>query len=385
MNIIFTIRYFHPFIGGTEKQALALAASLVKRGIRVKIITSRFEKKWPRQEVIDDVEIIRLFSPKIKILGALIFLFYLTVYFIKNRKDFSIIHTFQIGYTSSVSIFLGILLKKPSILKLASSGWGGDVQRAQKTFLGKIFLYVCKRANRMIILSKTMEDELLKEGINSFQITLIYNGVDLTRFKEMKGKIKFREKLSIEDKKTIIYTGRLSHEKGVDFLIHSFSKLDVRAGCQLLIIADGPERQDIIRIIDHYQLSESVVMINEVDDIASYLNAADLFVLPSRFEGLSNSLLEAMACGLPVISTRVGGSIDIIEDGISGLLIEVDSKDQLTQAISKVLNDPLLATALGKNAREKIVDRFDLNVVTQQYLVLYKKLNNTGDLASGNR
>lgn len=374
MNIIFTIRYFHPFIGGTEKQALALAASLVKRGISVKIITSRFEKKWPRREVIDDVEIIRLFSPKIKILGAVIFLFYLTVYFIKNRRDFSIIHTFQIGYTSSVSILLGILLKKPSMLKLASSGWGGDVQRAQKTFLGKIFLYMCKRANRMIILSKTMEDELLKEGINSFQITLIYNGVDLTRFKEMKEKIKFRGNLNIEDKKTIIYTGRLSHEKGVDFLIHSFSKLDIRAGCQLLIVADGPEREDIIRIIDHYRLSKSVVMINEVDDIAIYLNAADLFVLPSRFEGLSNSLLEAMACGLPVISTRVGGSVDIIKDGINGLLVDVDDEQQLNHAMSRILKDSLLTYEMGRNARKTVEQNHDLKKIADKYLEQYKSL-----------
>ncbi len=70
MNVLFAIRYFYPFVGGTEKQALALASCLVKKGVNVKIITSRFKKKWPKHEIMDEVEVIRLFSPSIKVLGA---------------------------------------------------------------------------------------------------------------------------------------------------------------------------------------------------------------------------------------------------------------------------------------------------------------------------
>lgn len=377
MNILFTIRYFYPFVGGTEKQALALASQLVKKGVNVKIVTSRFERRWPKYERIDNVEVVRLFSPRIKVLGALLFIFCLAHYLIKNRKDFSFIHTFQIGYASSVSILFSILLRKPSVIKLASSGWGGDVQRARKTLLGKIFLFVAKKATKIITLNSTIERELIEEKITPSKICLVHNGVDLARFKEIEGKSRLREELGIPDKKTIIYTGRLSPEKGVDFLIRSFSKLDKKIGCQLLIIADGPERHDTVRLIDHYQLLRSVTLIDEVDDVASYLNAADLFVLPSRFEGLSNSFLEAMACGLPVISTRVGGSIDIIEDGINGLLVEVDNADQLTQAVERVFNDSLLAIRLGKNARKTVEVHYDLNKIADTYLELYKKLDKT--------
>jgi glycosyltransferase involved in cell wall biosynthesis len=105
------------------------------------------------------------------------------------------------------------------------------------------------------------------------------------------------------------------------------------------------------------------------------LNAADVFVLASRFEGLSNSLLEAMACGLAVIATRVGGSVDTLENGINGLLVDVDNGEQLTQTISKVLNDSLLAITMGKNARRTIETSYDLNKIADKYLELYKKLN----------
>ncbi len=377
MNILFIIRYFYPFVGGTEKQALALASCLVKKGVNVKIITSRFEKKWPKHEIMDEVEVVRLFSPRIKIFGALLFLFCLAVYLIKYRKNFSLIHTFQIGYTSSLSILLANLLRKPSVIKLACSGCGGDIQRARKTLYGKIFLFMAKKASSIITLSSTIERELIEEKIDPSKTKLIHNGVDLERFKEIEGKSQLRKKLGIPDKKSIIYTGRLVYQKGIDVLIQSFSKLNGETDCQLIIIGDGPERQNIVRLIDHYQLSKSVILIEEAEDIASYLNTADVFVLSSRFEGLSNSLLEAMACGLPVISTRVGGSIDIIEGGVDGLLVDVDNEEQLSQAISKVLSNFSLATSLGENARKTIETSYDLNKVTDKYLELYKALNKT--------
>jgi len=374
MNILFTIRYFYPFIGGTEKQALTLASCLVRKGARVKIVTSRFKKHWPKYEIIEGVEVIRLFSPKIKIVGALAFLFCLAVYLIKNREKFFLIHTSQIGYTSSFSILLGILLRKPSLIKLASSGWGGDIKRAKKTLLGKIFLFMAKKATGIIGLSTTVVQELIEEKVDPSKIHLIQNGIDLMKFKKIEAKSDLRRKLGIADKKTIIYTGRLSPEKGVNFLISSFSKFNKETDCQLIIIANGSERKRIVQLIKECQISKSTLLIRKADDIASYLNASDLFVLPSRFEGLSNSLLEAMACELPVISTSVGGSVDIIKDGVNGLLVDIDNEDHLIQAISKVLKDSSLANNLGKNARQTIIERCDLDKIAEEYLELYRKL-----------
>jgi glycosyltransferase involved in cell wall biosynthesis len=324
--------------------------------------------------VIEGVEVIRLFSPRIKVLGALIFLFCLAVYLIKNRRHVSLIHTFQIGYTSFVSILISILLKKPSIMKLASSGWGGDIQRAKKTSFGRIFLFMAKKASRIITLSATIEQELMEEKVDSSRLCLIHNGVDLIKFREIEGKGRLRNKLGITDKRTIIYTGRLSPEKGVDFLIRGFSKLDKNLNCQMIIIADGPERKSIVQLVDQYQLSKSVILLKGVDEVADYLNASNIFVLPSRFEGLSNSLLEAMACGLPVISTMVGGSIDIIEDGINGLLIDVDNEEQLIQAMTHILNDSTMAATMGRNARKVIEKYYALDKIADRYISLYKDL-----------
>ncbi len=145
MKVIFTIRYFHPFVGGTEKQALTLASHLAEKGIDVTILTSRFQRSWQCRECIGNVKVVRLCSPRIKVIGALIFLSCLAAYLIRQQKNYSIIHTFQIGYTSFMSILLGVLLMKPSLLKLASSGSGGDIKRAKRTAWGRLCLMMAKK------------------------------------------------------------------------------------------------------------------------------------------------------------------------------------------------------------------------------------------------
>ena len=183
VNILFIIRYFYPFIGGTEKQALALASHLVKKGVPVTIVTSRFEVEWPRSEFMEGVRIVRLCSPRIKGLGALVFLFCLAGYLVKHRKQFSHIHTFQISYTSSASIFLGHLLKKPSLLKVASSGRGGDILKAQETLWGRLFVFMAKKASRIIAVSTTVEEELMAAAVNPVKLSRISNGVDVVQFR----------------------------------------------------------------------------------------------------------------------------------------------------------------------------------------------------------
>ena len=374
MNILFIIRYFYPFIGGTEKQALALASHLVKKGVPVTIVTSRFEMEWPRSEFMEGVRIVRLCSPRVKVLGALVFLFCLAGYLVKHRRQFSHIHTFQISYTSSASIFLGHLLKKPSLLKVASSGRGGDILKAQETLWGRLFLFMAKKASRIIAVSTTVEEELMAAAVNPVKLSRIPNGVDVVRFRPGADKGRLRETLQLPDKKTIVYTGRLSIEKGVDFLVRSFLKVERNGEYQLIIIGEGPEKEHIVHLLDNVHRGKPVLLLNSIDDVAGYLHAADLFILPSRFEGLSNSLLEAMACALPVISARVGGSTDIIEHGSNGLLVDVDNVEQMLDAIAYVFDDPRLAARLGKSARKTIEAHHDLSTIADRYVMLYKSM-----------
>ena len=233
MKVLFVIRYFHPFVGGTEKQALTLASHLVANGIDVTILTSRFRYSWQRTERIQNVRVIRLPSPRIKVLGAMMFLTCLACYLIKHRNHYSIIHAFQIGYTSFVSILLAMVLRIPSLIKVASSGSGGDIQRAGRTAWGKLCLMMAKRATRIIAVSDSVKRELMDEHVPPAAIESIANGVDLDLYEPYRDKPAMRRRMQLPDRNTIIYTGRLSPEKGADLLVHSFSQLVQTQSCQL--------------------------------------------------------------------------------------------------------------------------------------------------------
>jgi len=378
MKVVFVYRYFYPVVGGTEKQALFLASSLVKRGIPARVITSRFEKSWPQREWVRGVEIVRLPSPRIKFLGALFFLLALSWYLFKIRNSFTILHTGQINYIHPFIIFLGWVLRKHTVLKVASSGARGDIRKWKGNPVGRICIGLAKRATAVIAMSDTILEELLSAGFPSSKIYMVRNGVDLSVYRKAERKEKTCQRLGLKvNAKTVIYTGRLTPEKGLDCIIQAFSRLELSLPLQLLIVGEGREKHVLMSLVQQLRLNDRVFFINGGYDIEEYLQVADLFILPSRQEGLSNSLLEAMACELPVISTRVSGSDELIRDGENGLLIDVDNEHQLIVAIKKVVGDPQLACELGKNARRTVAECCDLEKVTGDYRELYKKLEST--------
>lgn len=374
LKIIFVIRYFHPFIGGMEKKTLNLASVLIQKGVRVEVVTSKFFKTWPSKEIIKGVSICRLPSPRIKIVGAFIFLISLGIYLIKNRSEIKIIHAFQVGYSSAVSVVLGRLLSKATVLSLSSSGSGGDVQKHMKTPWGRIFLFLCGFASRVIVLNIDMKHELQAISSNDRAVVNIPNGVDLTTYHMVGDQSTLRKTLGLDDEKIILYTGRLSPEKGVDFLLLAYTKLRLTIPTKLYILGEGPQLGRLQKLVKEHALDNRVKLLPAVKEVEKFLQIADVFVMPSRFEGLSNSLLEAMACGLPVIATRVEGNVDLIEDGVDGVLIAQNDIENLVQALRWLLLNPKEAHELGLKAFEKIRLNYDLKKVADQYIQLYESL-----------
>jgi len=374
IKIIFVIRYFHPFIGGLEKKALNLANQLIQRGISVEVVTSRFRRNWPAHELIKGVPVSRLPSPRIKVFGALVFLFCLGRYLVKTRHHYNIVHAFQVGYSSAFAIILGNLLAKKTVLNLSGSGSGGDIHRHRRTPWGIMFLILCRLATRIVVLNRQMTKELRTIFYNDDFIVLIPNGVDLNTYRKNNDCTTLKSTLGIGEEKIILYTGRLSQEKGVDFLIHAYATLPVSVLARLYILGDGPDRQRLLDLIEQLHLGGRVVMVPGVEDVSSFLQISDIFVMPSRFEGLSNSILEAMACGVPVIATRVTGNVDLIEDGVTGLLVSPGDVRELAGALATILANPEKGKDLGRRARDMVHHSYNLNTMVDRYSSLYKSL-----------
>jgi glycosyltransferase involved in cell wall biosynthesis len=174
--------------------------------------------------------------------------------------------------------------------------------------------------------------------------------------------------------------GRLHQQKGVDVLLEAVYQLlqqyPDRKFC-LQLIGDGPQKNELLGLTEELGLSQYVVFFGKTDQVFKYLQQADVFILPSRAEGLSNALLEAMVCGLPVVVSKIPGNTDVIEHDQNGLLFAVDDSDSLATSLNSMLTQSDLRERLGEAARITANNHYNLDYVADCYIELYQDLLST--------
>lgn len=377
MTIRFVIRYFHPFVGGLEKRVLATAAALCRQGVPVEVVTGRFCRDWPRRERISGVSVVRLPSPRVKIAGALVYLFCLARYLASRRHETRVIHAFQVGYSAALAVCVGRLLRIPTVVSLSGGGSSGDVARHLRTPWGHCFLHVCRRADRLVVLNRAMERELEAIGVVASAIERIPNGVDAAQFCPAKCQFVGAQERGM----TILYLGRLSREKGVDVLIRAVAFIAARPGLRLQIAGTGRHEPALRRLVRRLGLEGVAEFLEPVERVEDLLQEADVFVMPSHGEGMSNAMLEAMSSALPVIASRVAGNVALVQDRVTGLLFTPDCAEELARALEQVIDDPAAAARMGQRARERVAREFAFADVPRRYRALYRQLRPDGDMS----
>jgi glycosyltransferase involved in cell wall biosynthesis len=141
-----------------------------------------------------------------------------------------------------------------------------------------------------------------------------------------------------------------------------------------ILVGDGPERTELQQLVAQLQLGECVWMAGDRDDIPALLGHMDIFVLPSLGEGISNTVLEAMATGLPVVATRVGGNPELVEDGVTGVLVSVGDVQALSAVLLGLLENPARCREMGHAGRQRILRDFDWERTVAAYLQVYDDL-----------
>ncbi|MEA3407267.1 MAG: glycosyltransferase [Chloroflexota bacterium] len=220
--------------------------------------------------------------------------------------------------------------------------------------------------------------EVQRSGIDPKKVTMIPNGVQLREFSNFDPAAaeKLRDAWSIQPETAIIGTvGRFVTPKGHIYLLDALASLrnqmpDIRA----LIIGDGPLRSSIETSVKALGLAEIVILTGTRHDIPELLSLLDLFVLPSLWEGLPIAILEAMAAGLPVVATRVGGVPEVVVDGETGLLVPPGDPDALAQAILRLLRDPDLRHRMGQAGRARVAEHFSVEQMVRKTEALYERL-----------
>ncbi|HYA28543.1 MAG TPA: glycosyltransferase [Acidobacteriota bacterium] len=210
-------------------------------------------------------------------------------------------------------------------------------------------------------------------GIPKAKVTTIHNGVDTSQFSP-EGRKAARRSLGLDESAFIIGTvGRLDPVKDHESLLKAFAPIarSQRRVC-LMIVGDGPGRKEIVQLCTALQIADKVMLLGERRDIPILLKACDVFTLTSIAEGISNTILEAMASGLPIVATRVGGNLELVEHGASGHLVTAKDVTALSRAYESYLHDPDICEKHGRSARFRAEQKFSLERMASQYNDLYQ-------------
>jgi len=226
--------------------------------------------------------------------------------------------------------------------------------------------------NRFIALSKDLEHWLLKEvRIPRHKITQIYNGVDLERFKT-----------NASEKSTGLLfgtVGRLSAEKDQLTLINAFiTLLDLSpkkfTGLKLVIVGDGPLEERLKSVVKQHGVDDVIVFTGARSDVPELLRELDVFVLPSLGEGISNTILEAMASGLPVVATNVGGNSELVEQDKTGFLVPPNDPKAMAEAMNRYMENRDLLKIHGSCGRQRVEKSFSMPSMVKHYTQVYDEL-----------
>jgi glycosyltransferase involved in cell wall biosynthesis len=242
---------------------------------------------------------------------------------------------------------------------------------------------VLKKADAFSAISSEIASEWTSNGIPPNKVHLIPNSVDTKRFLpvEPAQKMLLREKLNLPQSASVaIYTGRLVSYKGLPLLLEVWNEIRRKYGNALLILAGtgGLDIHNCEEELRAYVKSECleghVLFTGAVQNVPEYLQASDFFAFPTENDAFPSSIVEAMACGLPVITTPVGAIKSIVSHQRTGLLIQPGNAEQLFQALDVMVSDKELASRLGPAARKSVQDLYSADTVTKKYLALFQGL-----------
>lgn len=250
---------------------------------------------------------------------------------------------------------------------------GSDVKVQGKRRMFRPFVnYALKKSTKVIALNDDLKQEAIKLGAVANKISVIPSGVDINKFKPL-DKCAARATFRLPGEFNILFVGSLFKLKRVDKLIKVSAKLSRDFDFHLLIVGDGSERTNLENLARDLGL-KNIIFIGTTpyNDVPFYMAASDVMVLPSESEGLPDSVQQAMACGIPVVASNIGGLPELITNGVNGYL--VNNESEMEGRLKLLLSSPALAATMGRNAVEFARDNLSLDVVVKQTEDLYASL-----------
>ena len=372
VRVCYVVSFFHPFASGAERQALAQGVELARRGHVVHVVT----RAVPGYPIVEE-EYQGIFIHRwIKTvtggpLFGLSFVAGVVGALLRLRAEIDVIHTHQALWEAvAAGLSRRLLRGKPTLVQPASAGYYGEADELLRTRGAGILRRAILFNTGFAAISAEIERQWRGLGVSPGRIVRMASGVDAEHFRPATSSVE----ASLLPRPRVIFTGRLHPQKNLPLLLEAWADVLKHRRASLILVGPGNDRQRLTELADSLGVAEQVQFVGAVDDPADYLRAADVFVLPSVAEGMSNSLLEAMATALPCAVSGIGGNTDLVADRETGRLVGTASREAWSHTLLELLEDPVEARRLGAAARRRIDEEFALNVVVDRYVELFRRM-----------
>jgi glycosyltransferase involved in cell wall biosynthesis len=379
MKILMISPQFRPLVGGYERAAERLSAQLAKRGHEVTVYAEHRDHDWAREEIRDGVRVRRWWCKYARRWHSPTSSIGLAWLLVRHGRNFDVWHVHRNGLTASITIIVGVFLARPVVVKLTSTGPDSIARSLERGLMPRVTSALHRRASAIVALTRDMVMEATSFGVSQDRIRLIPNGVDLTNFSAATEltSLLARQSLGLNAEKVAVSIGRLAHQKQLTCLIaawaHVYRRLD--DSWVLVVVGDGPERPLLEASVESLGLQNVVRFVGHSSQIRDWLHAADMFVQSSSNEGLSNTMLEALATGLPVVCTDVSGAQECVNDPQTGIVVPVGDSAALAEAIVSLASDEARRAEMSARAVALIRDRYSIEHVAELHEQLYETLS----------
>lgn len=391
-GICMVVGAFYPELSGGALQCFNLIQVLKEEFDFYVIATYKISSKMPKarglfsENDIDGISVFRIFARPGRMISELISLAALIAIFFRIQAKVAVFHLH--GYTRK-SVLIAALAKlfgKKVIIKCTSFGIDDPLSIVKRRGIAAR-LYA--GADGYIVTSPAQAAGYRTTDLAAGKFFFIPNGVDIDRFcvPSSDHKTELRQAMSIpSDAIVLLSVGFFSKDKRMDIIVKALEQIGPEKRKDLFLIFVGSRDcgelevdRSIVETVDavlkKLGLMPRTLFIEATGRIEDCYKAADVFIFPSRREGLPNALLEAMACGLACIAGRLQGITDyIIANGVSGLLVDTEDPAPLAKALDRVISDIELRRTLGENARDKVTAKFDMKHIRAEYAGLYRRL-----------
>lgn len=381
---------FFPLMGGSERQAFLQSAYLRAQGMETTIITLHFQRESLVSEALDGVPILRVGGRILAWHDRLPGVLRRTCYLLalcafgwqlwRRRHTYDILHVFQLSLFTLPALLVCRLTRKPLLVSVRNDvppfggekparSWNGleGLARLGKPALRFIDHQLRLAGAWLVVLSTRMCERLECYSLTGAALRILPNGVDITNFTS--------QPEQEAEPFTVVCVAQFRYQKGIDVLLRAWGLLvEQLPQAHLLLVGDGPLFVQMQHLAVALGISGSVEFAGQCANVAQYYQRGSVAVLPSRWEGMPNALLEAMACGRACVATRVSGSEDLLEREKYGLLVEPEDVDALAEALWLLLSEPDLARRYGQAARQHIEQHYTLQMIMEQHKKLYEQL-----------